>query len=551
MENRFLPLLCFTLMMAGCGAVDKQPDLPIITSVSPDSATVGELITISGSFLKTVDKVNFGGSASATPRSTSESRLQVVVPKMPTGPTNIDIENPDGKSGTIAFKVLRSIAKITDIVPNEAKRGETVIILGENLNLITTVRFSNDSSSAAQFSLEGTSLKVTVPDDAIPGKVYVSNAEGYAFSDQDFIVLLKPEIISLSSNYGVEKREIEIRGKYLQNALVYFGATIVIPTFNDGSVLKVECPRFSEVKDYGIVVKTTGGEAQHTFTGAPASTISMAVPNGLIPGSALTLKGKDFYDVQAVILPNGSKVNAKEFLTKGNDGITIKLAENITTGNFKIENQYGVGNAVSLNMINGGGGLNPDNIANGPTGIGSVGGISRQCFPATIKDYDISYYSGDSNIDPLTASPTSYGSYSILLYYICYCNSSCGTDCTDSLANISYGQCFDQVQHYGDIVDIGDRSYRLLSGSRCSGGWSSPVSGYLSCSEYSYGPNEQIFLELEKAGKIVEEDVYTGFMMVTSDGLGSEETYFGNRVKSGEYILESTLGNGNKLKITL
>lgn len=506
-----------------------------------------------------------------SPVSTSESQLQVVVPKIPVGPTNINVESPDGKSGAISFEVLRSIAKITEMVPSQAKRGETIIIFGENLDKITTVRFSNDSSSAAEFTHEGNSLKVIVPQDAISGKVHISNLDGKAVSENEFIVIIKPEIIALSSDHGVENTEIEIKGKYLQNALVYFGATKVNPISNNGSAIKVKCPKFNVVEDLKIVVKTIGGEDQHIFKGAPASAISKAVPNGLIPGSALTLKGDDFFDVQSVVLPNGSKISRKEFIAMGSNEVTIKLPDAITEGNFQVVSQYGAGNTLSLNMINGGGGLNGENIANGPTGIGSIGGVSRQCGPYTIKDYYIAYYPENSPTPkpPIPGGPTFEGIFSGVLYDRCFCSEQCGTCNSLVYDNVTQtyqsvpSHCYNENEtdyFYGTFRTIGDKTYRQFSGSRTCRANDYEISALQTpeckgTTNSTFGFYVTILLELEKKGTVIDKDIYTGFMIVELREIFPNnpwlETYYGNKTTSGEYILESTLGNQNRLKIKL
>jgi hypothetical protein len=555
------PLLAFImailLIVGGCDSSNKSPDLPVISSINVSKATYGGAITISGNFLKTVDKVFFGNSLSATPSSVAENEVSVIIPKMIVGPTELWVQSYEGKSNKLSLEILEPIATITSITPNQAKRGETVVISGENLDLITTVRFNNDSSSAANFTLEENSLKVVVPQDAVSGIVWVSNSEGKSPSPQIFTLLIEPEIISLSSNRGVENKEIEIRGKYLENALVYFESLMVNVISNSGSSIKVKCPKFSQVKNIEITIKTIGGEVKSIFTGAPAATISKAIPNGLIPGSSLTLKGTNFFNIQSILLPNGKKINQTEFIAIDADHVTIKLPYELLTGKVQIENQYGYGEPLSLEMITAGEGLNADNIANGNIGIGSLGGISRLCNPVIIKEFNIAYYPGNLNNSEqyFPNNPLFSDVFSGILYSICYCNSDCGeSGCTDPDGNVVNDQCFNENTLYGDIKVIGNKSYRALTiNSSCSAyGWSSNGFGYPYCESYGSEFSGLILLELEKTGNVIEKDIYTGFMIVEAiiqAENNSIETYYGSLTKDGYYILESDLGNENRLKI--
>lgn len=564
MRNCLRLLVCIIVVILSCNSIDKRPDLPIITSVSPRGARVGESITLSGNNFEIVSKVNFGGLISVAPSFSAAGQLRVDVPRVPVGPTVIRLESSAGNSETVSFEVLKSIATITAIVPNRAKRGESVTISGENLDLVTGVRFSNDSSSAAKFTHDGSSLKVIVPEDAISGKVYVSNLEGKAVSSEDFKVIVRPEILSLSSDYGVGNAEIEIVGKYLENAFVYFDTVKVVPISNNGLRVRVRCPKFIDVGRVNLRIKTDGGEAVHSFTGAPASVISMAIPNGIIPGSALTLKGKNFFDVQEIVLPGGGKIARIEFLSIKSNEVTIKLPESASGGDFQVVSQYGAGESLRISFLNGGGGLNGDNIANGPTGIGSVGALSRPCNPFTIKDYYIAFYPENSTIPkpPLPSGPTFEGIFSGLLYSICYCGEKCGTSgCFDPLTNQFFNHCFDENDEnyfYGTFEKLGKGEYRRINGSSACRAteWTWAEGGHWKCERegVAFAFNVSILIELDRKGTTIERDVYTGFMIVRLYQRGSSElieTYFGNRTRDDEYILESSSGNHNRLKIKL
>jgi len=552
MKNFLICFITAIVCVAGC-AKEKKADPPQLLSVSPSKAAYGESITLTGNFLKSVNKIVFGGSQSESPVSASESQVVVLVPKMTPVITNIKVQSPDGESSTLSFEVLQPFATINSVLPIQARRGETLLISGENLDQVKTIRFNDGFSSEASFSREGANLKVLIPNDAEPGQICLSNTTEKTCTLTDYPILIEPIIASLSRDKGVKDEVIEIKGKYLQNATVRFGNVAVVPSSNDGTTLRVGCPEFSTVGQLKLTVSTAGGTVSRDFTGAPAAKIASAVPNGIIPGSALTLKGINYYQIQSILLPGGATVSAASFIKNEPGEVTFIVPDKTPAGAIRIVNQYGSGEKQDLSLVSGGSGLNADNIANSPGSIGSVGSLNRTCDPFVFKQYSIEYLPAGSTTPPaaIPGGPAFAGTYSISLYIYYRCDAQC--QCSEA----------DKSRIYGSFVKIGGSEYRQMSGGL--GGFSCPASDigfsksgpYPECKQAGqvFAYDVKIQLELQKKGNIIENDVYTGFAIVELSRSYVQndvpEIFYGNKTKTGEYILESNLGKNNRIKLRL
>lgn len=123
---------------------------------------------------------------------------------------------------------------------------------------------------------------------------------------------------------------------------------------------------------------TTCTKQDDSNSAEPLATIETAIPNGLIPGSALTLKGKNFLTVQSVKLANTS-VAASEFIRTGPDELSFKVPQGTTAGKICVVNQNGEGEWKDMALITNGE-LTTDNVG---VNVGSPvqGYYQDQCSP--------------------------------------------------------------------------------------------------------------------------------------------------------------------------
>jgi hypothetical protein len=86
--------------------------VPTLTSISPNSGTVGTSITLTGTFLSGATQVSFNGTTTSTFTSNSATQLVLAVPSgATTGP--VTVTTPAGTSNAINFTVNCPVATIT------------------------------------------------------------------------------------------------------------------------------------------------------------------------------------------------------------------------------------------------------------------------------------------------------------------------------------------------------------------------------------------------------------------------------------------------------
>lgn len=572
-------VLSFLLVIVGTTFTCTQKEaltVPSLAGVSPKSSLAGQDILLTGTFLRDVTHVNFeqnSGAVSSLPSKSDDTSLTVTVPALNPGNVNIFVESKSGKSNVLSFVVLVPGPSIRGFIPSKSKVGDIVTILGAELDQVTEVRFGDGRSSPAQFTVGDDKLMVKVPADALTGKICLKSGGDNYCSTDNFAVLRPPSDITLSRDKGVKDNVIEIYGSNLTDAKVFFGEIQGQVAYNDGSTIKVHCPEFKSIREVKLVVKNSLGEVGTKFTGAPAAQITLAIPGGFIPGSALTLKGVDFYDVAAVIINSGNRIDRSEFILRKQDEVLFKVPFGTTRLDLQIANQYGEGQLITLPALIAGSGLNSDNIGFGTAQLTSVGMIARSCNPIEFGNFEVRYQKSNGEI--LEEIFTSRQ------YETCICSTTCkvcldgyGSDATEFSPYSQTRPCNikdDPNVFYGSVETIGGQQYRNYDTyANCPSGDLIPADPLAPVTYYKCkGSRQQKFaasikLEISKRGTTIEKDEYTGFMIayiqvgnrgyfasVYSPGYGefTTEMFVGAKSKTGEYLLESTNGSGNQLRV--
>lgn len=108
--------------------------------------------------------------------------------------------------------------------------------------------------------------------------------------------------------------------------------------------------------------------------------IETAIPNGLVPGSALTLKGRDFGAVTSVQFTNTSVVSGQFMRTETNE-LTVKVPIGTQAGDVRVAGEKGPGQPKTMALLTGGYGLTADNVS---TNLNTVtqGTFSDDCSPS-------------------------------------------------------------------------------------------------------------------------------------------------------------------------
>ncbi|MGF7216223.1 hypothetical protein GGR92_002388 [Spirosoma lacussanchae] len=388
--NRFVWLLVLAIGLLSTCQEKKYP--PQLTAVSPTAAPIGADITLSGTQFGDDPTVTMAGQTVPT-KTRADNAITLTLPRLPVGATTIRVQNADGTSAPLPFTVLQPLPFVSGFSPSSGQAGSEVLISGTFLNDVTDVRFGNGTSSAAAFQTSGNSLRVVVPANAVTGSICLRNSGGQFCSLSVFTVTVPqpaPTITSVSPEKGCAGTEISIRGQNLQNiTAIRFGNQTVPIKSNTSNVVSVITPEFGSVQTVAITIQTAGGLSNEgRFTGAPQATISQTpVPNGLIPGGPLTLRGTHFSSVTGIDFMNDNgevtaTVNAASFLSNESGSCMIKVPVEATATSIRVNNEFGHGKPYSISKLSGSDAINTGNVA---TNVGSIttGVISDGCDPAS------------------------------------------------------------------------------------------------------------------------------------------------------------------------
>jgi FG-GAP-like repeat/IPT/TIG domain/FG-GAP repeat len=159
----------------------------VLTSFSPDSATEGATVTITGQYLAGITAISFGGTPAQSFRIYSDSIVYVTV-----GPGSTGTLVVSGNNGTDSLQGFFYIApppppvlSITSFSPTTGSTGTAVSIKGSNLAAVTSVSFGgtpavsfvaiSDSLLLATVGSGSTgyvSIADNISSDSLPGFVY-------------------------------------------------------------------------------------------------------------------------------------------------------------------------------------------------------------------------------------------------------------------------------------------------------------------------------------------------------------------------------------------
>ena len=174
-------------------------DKPTIESISPIKGRAGDVVTINGVNYSTTiadNIVKFNGTNAEVVTATA-TKLTVKAPtKGSTGAISVKVKNSEVAPGPV-FSYIGA-ATFTSFAPAAAKVGDTIIITGTNFSTTladNVVHFSgpqNNVFTGTVIAATETQLKVTVPQGAVTGKIYLTVNNGLKLTSATDFTLITP-----------------------------------------------------------------------------------------------------------------------------------------------------------------------------------------------------------------------------------------------------------------------------------------------------------------------------------------------------------------------
>ena len=310
--------------------------LPSAAGITPAKIKAGETATVTCTSLQLIENVELGGGVvvenEGIKTSADGKSLYFVIPGTAT----------DGEVNLITFSGVKIPAgAIETVVPTElsaapapVKNGADITITGKDLDLVESIAFPNAGGELK--AAEASKIVATVPEKAQEGDITLSLANGkqvtVAYS------LVKPTVTECTPNTLVAGNKVIIKGTDLDlvesvtlpgdpaQTVSEFAAqnakaiALVIPTACAGSGLTLNLKNGTSVEASGLTIQA-----------ATAPAISEA-PAKIIIGEKTTIKGKNFYNVEAIYL---GSVKVTKIISKTNEEITFQVPE-MATGEVEI-----------------------------------------------------------------------------------------------------------------------------------------------------------------------------------------------------------------------
>ncbi len=211
-------LFSIFLGLSGCRVQNNPPEL---VSLSVNEELVGKNITLTGYQFGSDPTVTFGTATStvaATLGSHDENTIQLAVPRIAPGKTQVRVHTEEGTSDPLPFTVKQPAPVLTAVTPANGVPGTSVVITGDFLNQIKRIRFNDIDAIVKDSSAQ--KITITVPANVPrgPAPLAVETQGGnFVFT---FIVAGTPQITSISPLKTKPGTELIIQGKNLTDGIV-------------------------------------------------------------------------------------------------------------------------------------------------------------------------------------------------------------------------------------------------------------------------------------------------------------------------------------------
>jgi large repetitive protein len=305
-------LLVALLLLVQVAAVIVAPAAlaaqPVVTGCTPTSGPVGTSVTITGSDLSGVDRVEFDGTDATFTINQAGTSITTTVP---TGATSgaLTVTDLGGNGGTASCSSSFTVTAtqtptVTSFTPTSGPVGTSVTITGTNFTGATAVRFNGVTSTFTVNS--ATQVTATVPAGATDGSITVQNSAGTGTSSTSFDVTAvpAPAITSFTPTSGPPGTSVVITGTNFTGATaVRFAGTTSTFTVNSSTQITATVPSGASTGAITVTTPTGTATSSSSFTvtaGGPA--ITSFTPSSGCVGSSVTINGTNLSGATAVTI---------------------------------------------------------------------------------------------------------------------------------------------------------------------------------------------------------------------------------------------------------
>ncbi len=329
----------------GANSNSPQFDLtatPVITSISPSSATAGTVLTIAGTnFGDAADSVavNFPENVyppppALTPISRSQTSITVAVPNAATSGNVIVVVDGVSSAGS-AFTFIPT-PNITSLSTYSGVPGTSVNIYGTNFGSSqgsSTVTFNGVAASVTSWG--NSQIQAVAPGNVTTGPVTVV-ANSVASNTNAVFTVTSPAIGSLSPQSAAAGATVLLTGsglaaQGLPTQVFFNGVAAGVESASSSSVTVVVPANATSGPVTAVVGPDTSNGVEFTLESPPA--ISAISPTNALYGGAVTITGSGFGATQSNSTVNFYMSNtAPQVQSWSDSSITLFVPADATTG---------------------------------------------------------------------------------------------------------------------------------------------------------------------------------------------------------------------------
>ena len=216
---------------------------PVITNISPITASIGDTIIIQGSNFIQNDTITwFSGDAGIT-HVVNSTQLNATIPQTLTGQTIVFLETSNGQSNIFNFEITDNNVNFFDFYPKIVNVGDIIHISGSNF-IEQEIQVRLGATQASNITYHNSNyLTVTVPNNVVFGDttIRVHNIKKDGLTINGDVLMKKPIINSISPLSAENGDNVTITGENLNGTLtVLFSGVPVNVIQNDNNSCIVE-----------------------------------------------------------------------------------------------------------------------------------------------------------------------------------------------------------------------------------------------------------------------------------------------------------------------
>jgi sortase (surface protein transpeptidase) len=311
---------------------------PKVNSFTPDTAYLGDTITILGKRLNSTSVVSFGGVPATSFTIVSDSMIMAVVGDVASGKVAVGSgANGDTLTSLPGFTFIPE-ARISSFTPVIGGEGTIITIYGKHLTGLSAVSFGG--IAADSFAFVNDTMLTAVVDTGASGEVSITSAHGTATKPGFAYFAAPPGIASFEPDSAATGDTITIRGTLLTSV-----ADVEI-----GGVDALHYTILSDSVIRAVVGITSSGNVSIT---APFGTTSepgffyiskpyiVSYTPGAAAATAVTINGVNFTGTTAVSFGG---VASPSFTVDSDTKITAYTGLG-ASGEIKVTNAFGTGTA--------------------------------------------------------------------------------------------------------------------------------------------------------------------------------------------------------------